>query len=671
MGQGPRYLYVRLSDTAGNVSYISSPEIVIDSTAPKAILYGSQTELTSGSNWVNEALITVDDATPCTVTLGGATLTPSGGVYHLPPSGLNSQLCITDSAGNQTTYTLTIHENKLTAVGELASLPVYPNGTTLNEIALPAQVGITTSLYKTQTASIVWDKADVKYDFSSKAGGSFAITGKLVLPNNVANPDQKSINVSLNVTIQAAPIYNVTVRQPDSGGTLSADTATAYAGDAVTVTVTPSSTNWQADTLLVLDSAKKPVVYAQNVSNPNIYTYRQPSSDSTVSAEMNRVQPELQSVTQPADIGDLPNGTGLGDISLPETAVISTTDGGPASAAIQWNKAGIQYDFTSKKGGTFQVGGTVVLPDTVFNPSSISLAVSLNVTILEAPKYAVTATQPAAGGTLSADTASTYAGETVTVTAKPDAGYQLSSVRAVGADGSALTVTGSGNRYTYQQPACVSTISAVFVPIVYNVYPSDKTDSDSKDKTDGDNKDMPDDVSDTDWFHDAVQFVREKHIMNSTGNNDFDPYAFVSRGTLSTVLYRLAGSPDSLSGNPFRDVASGSWYEAAIRWAAQIGIAKGSGGGLYQPDAPLTREQAAVLLYRFAALKGFSLGSGADLSKYSDSKQISAYARSALAWACGEGLFSGRPGGVLDPRGTLTRCELAALLARFCMRFGL
>ena len=176
-----------------------------------------------------------------------------------------------------------------------------------------------------------------------------------------------------------------------------------------------------------------------------------------------------------------------------------------------------------------------------------------------------------------------------------------------------------------------------------------------------------DDVGWADWFHDNVVYVYENGLMNGTGAAVFEPDGTVTRGMIVTILHRLEGEPAVSYLMPFADVAEGAWYAEAVRWAASEGIVTGVSDTAFAPDDPITREQFAAILWRYAKYKGFdvSIGESTNILSYADFGEIGEYAIPALQWACGEGIISGRGEGVLDPRGTATRAEAAAMLQRF------
>lgn len=173
------------------------------------------------------------------------------------------------------------------------------------------------------------------------------------------------------------------------------------------------------------------------------------------------------------------------------------------------------------------------------------------------------------------------------------------------------------------------------------------------------------DVNASDWYYDAVNYVCSKNMMNGTGNNMFSPNANITRGMIVTILYRLEGAPE-VSGNAFSDVASGMYYTDAVIWAAENGIVNGYGNGVFAPDEPITREQLAAVLYRYADYIRCGTAGRNDLSRFSDAKTVSAYALTPMQWAVESGLINGVGSGILQPGGTATRAQAAMILMRLC-----
>lgn len=172
------------------------------------------------------------------------------------------------------------------------------------------------------------------------------------------------------------------------------------------------------------------------------------------------------------------------------------------------------------------------------------------------------------------------------------------------------------------------------------------------------------DVSTSDWFYSDVMFVYENGLFSGTDSRSFSPNASMTRAMLVTVLYRLEGEPAGTGSSSFSDVCSGSYYEKAVAWAAANGIVTGTGSTSFSPDAKVTREQLAAILYRYAQYKKLDTDAGAKLDSFSDAGNVSGYASEALSWAVSEGLINGASGRLM-PKGDATRAQVAAILHRF------
>lgn len=173
------------------------------------------------------------------------------------------------------------------------------------------------------------------------------------------------------------------------------------------------------------------------------------------------------------------------------------------------------------------------------------------------------------------------------------------------------------------------------------------------------------DVSEKDWFYGDVMFAYENGLMIGTGNAQFRPHGTATRGMMATILWRMAGSPAPKGNSSFTDVEAGTWYTDAIAWTAENGIFLGYGNNKVGPNDSITREQLAAIFFRYADYKGCDMNAKGELDKFRDAGKVSDYARAAMQWAVGSGLIQGKPDGVLDPQGTATRAEIAAMLHRF------
>lgn len=176
------------------------------------------------------------------------------------------------------------------------------------------------------------------------------------------------------------------------------------------------------------------------------------------------------------------------------------------------------------------------------------------------------------------------------------------------------------------------------------------------------------DVSRRAWYFESVAYAYRQGLMSGTGTTEFEPDTATSRAMLVQVLYRLAGQP-AAAGGEFSDVGDGVWYADAVSWAAGAQIVNGYGNGRFGPDDPVTREQTAAILYRYAAWYDLAGDGEAPLSGYPDAGTVSSWARSAMGWAVGAGYLTGsaEDGAVLlRPQALAVRAQTAAILARFC-----
>lgn len=263
-------------------------------------------------------------------------------------------------------------------------------------------------------------------------------------------------------------------------------------------------------------------------------------------------------------------------------------------------------------------------------------------------------------GSVSVSPRNAAKGSTVTVTARPDEGYTLKKLTVTDSRGNALDLTGqSDGTYTFTMPAGGVTVKAVFAPV--------QAEEPQPEPEALPFADVPEDA----WYADAVAYVYEQGLMTGTGDTTFAPDVTTSRSMIAAILWRQAGSPAANDAVDFSDVAQGQWYSEAVRWAASEGIVGGYGDGAFGTDDPITREQLAVMLYRFAQAMGcdVSVGEDTNILSYTDAQEISEYAIPALQWACGAGILQG-DGAALSPQGQTTRAEAAAMLMRFRQTCG-
>lgn len=178
-------------------------------------------------------------------------------------------------------------------------------------------------------------------------------------------------------------------------------------------------------------------------------------------------------------------------------------------------------------------------------------------------------------------------------------------------------------------------------------------------------QDVPPDA----WYAGAVERVCAAGLMNGTGPAAFSPGGTVTRGQLAAILHRLAGEPQA-GGPSFSDVAPSAYYGEAVAWAARRGVVEGFHDGTFRPDLPVSRQQLAAILWRYAGQAGADSGARAPLRGWLDAGEVSGYAQEAMSWALAEGILQGTKDGTLQPQGRAARGQAAVLLERFQKLLG-
>lgn len=256
-------------------------------------------------------------------------------------------------------------------------------------------------------------------------------------------------------------------------------------------------------------------------------------------------------------------------------------------------------------------------------------------------------------GSVRVSPANASKGATVTVTVQPDAGYLLGGLTVTDSRGNELKVTGRGGGvFTFIMPGSKVAVQASFVPDDTAEYGLPFLD-----------------VNRGDWFYEAVAYVYREGLMSGTSGTAFSPNAATTRGMIVTILHRLEGAPAAAAA-AFDDVADGQYYTKAVAWAAANGIVEGYGDGSFRPSVPITREQLAAILYRYARYRGYDVSGANALSGFQDAASVSGYAAGAMSWAVERDLIGGMGDGTLQPQGGATRAQAAAILYRYLTAGG-
>lgn len=251
-------------------------------------------------------------------------------------------------------------------------------------------------------------------------------------------------------------------------------------------------------------------------------------------------------------------------------------------------------------------------------------------------------------GTISVDRYATE-GDDVTITVSPDEAYLLDELN-VTANGKEVEVKDNGDgTYTFKMPSADAKIVVTFAE-------------------DPDWEPAPEmpfvDVNEGDWFYDVVLYAYDNGLMTGVSATEFAPNQTTTRGMIVSMLARLEGVTSAEDAG-FADVAANDWYATAVNWAASVGVVNGYEDNTFRPNAPITREQMAAILYNYADYKGYDVSARADLSDYADAASISSWAEDVLAWANAEGLINGMTATTIDPQGATTRAQTAAMFERF------
>jgi len=239
-------------------------------------------------------------------------------------------------------------------------------------------------------------------------------------------------------------------------------------------------------------------------------------------------------------------------------------------------------------------------------------------------------------GTVEPKLTLSHLGKSVTFTFKPDKGYRVKDVKVDGKSVGAVTT------YTVDKLTVSTRIEIEFT-----------------------NGTLPfTDVRESDWFYDDVVFAYENGLFSGTSDTTFSPNTSMTRAMLVTVLYRLEGQPTVNGRSGFSDVTFNSYYEDAVTWAADNGIVNGISASTFSPNANVTREQMAAILYRYAQYKKYNTAASSSLNSFSDHTSVSGYAVASLQWSVAEKLVNGSAGKLM-PTGNATRAQVAAILHRF------
>lgn len=460
--------------------------------------------------------------------------------------------------------------NDSNKVGKDATVTLTVNSTNYN----PFTITVTVTAQKKETQTVTANDLNVTYgDAGVKLNASALDNAKLTY-QVTEGADVVAVDANGNVTLRKSGIAKIQITAVETEDYGTANTT-------VTVTVAKRSLTVKANDLTAYVGGQLPALD---------YTVT-----GLVSGDTLTTVPELELKDVPAGVDPMKT-AGTYTIGF-KTAPVADKD---------------KYDLTVETG---------------------TLTVSSRPNVNPVPAGNSVKLEEAAGGKLTSSVSRATKGTTVTITVKPDAGYQLEELEVLDKNGESLPLKELANgKFSFQMPDSKVTVQASFVQeSTYAGYP---------------------DVLPQDWFYSSVRYVTERGLMNGTPNG-FEPNMDSSRATIWTILARFSGVDTT--------VVSGEWYAVARQWAMENGVSDGT-----NPNGVITREQLATMLYRFAKNKGLVQEPvTADLSVFVDAGQISDYALDAMRWAVSVGLLNGMDGSRLAPHGSAARAQVAAMLMRF------
>ena len=566
---------------------------------------GASLTIDSGATLTNEGTVTNNGTLTNNGTINNSGTLPDNIEGTAPPSITTTALA--DGAEN-TAYNATLEASGDPTSWEIAE-DTLPDGLTLNES--------TGEISGTPTA-------DGTFNFTVKA-------------TNTGGSDSEQLSITIDAQTNV-PVTGVTLSQTElslTEGNTAQLTATVKPDDATNKNVTWSSDDTSVATV---DATGKVTAVSAGTATITVTTVDGGYKD-TCQVTVTAALVPVSGVTLNKDSLAL----GVGDT---ETLTATVAPANAANQSVTWASSAPSVATVDAAGKVTAVapGTATITATTVDGGFTAICTVTVRPYIPPAnPNYRITveATQ---GGTVTADPTAAKAGTTVTLTPVPHRGYQVGTVAVTDRFGDAVAVTEQADgTYTFTMPNGQVTVTVTFeqAPLPFP------------------------DVTEGDWFYDAVRYAYETGLMDGVGDSLFAPNSETTRAQLVTILYRLAGQPAVSGDLPFTDVEAGTWYTDAVAWAAENGIVNGTTDTTFAPGDDITREQLVTVLYRYAESKGYDVSASADLSGYPDAGQVQDYAQPAMAWAVAEGIVEGVDGN-LNPTGDATRAQIATILMRFC-----
>ena len=442
------------------------------------------------------------------------------------------------------------------------------------------------------------------------------------------------------VTIEFTPIeYELTIGAAQNGTVKvndSSDTPQNIPFGTEVIVTAEADSNYRLDSLKVNEEE---VAFTDNGDGTYTYTFTMPAEAVTIAVEFGAA---AYTVTVEAGDGGTVTATPSRANQNDTITVTVTPDNGYQLKSLTVTKDGSGDDDEDIE----VTDNQFTMPDGNVTVTAEFARKAVPPPAASDPKDTVEVAKTKNGSVKISDTTA-KAGDKVTVTATPDEGYELDKITVTDANGKPVELTeNEDGSYSFVMPAATPvTVTATFA-----------------EKSEEDPSGIFVDVPAGAWYEEAVNYVFENGLMVGTSLSTFSPNSNASRAMIATVLYRLAGEPAAPKTLSFADVAAGEYYTDAVAWAAANEVVKGYDDVSFGPNDPVTREQLAVMIWRYAGEEQ----AAADLSVFVDADSVSDWAVAAMAWAVENGIIKGDDLGQLNPAANATRAEIAAILMRFC-----
>lgn len=527
-------------------------------------------------------------------------------------------------------------------------------------------------------ATITWRSSDLPNWLTLNSDGTISGTPTAAGASTftvTATNDNGSDSKALTLTINPAPILV-------TGVTLNKSELALYTGGSATLTATVQpddatnkAVNWSSSNEAVATVDTNGKVTAVGEGNATITATAADGSNISATCTVTVTQ-STYSIS--ADTKALDFGSAYTGYTQPATQTVTITNTGNQQVTVTLPTAN---DFIITAGTGFTNGSAAIEPDgtatftvqpkaglaegtyseniTISDSGHVTLPILATFTVRQYsggssdPTYSITLPSRVTGGELKLSRRYAEKGETVTLTAIPDEGYELDTLTVTDSKGKEIELTHKGgNEYTFKMPAGRVEIEVSFREIEVELPFTD--------------------VPEGAWYEDAAAYVYKHGLMAGTSATTFAPDVTTSRAMIATILWRMAGSPVVNYAMNYTDVAQGQWCSEAIRWATSEGVVTGYGNGLFGTNDPITREQLATMLWRYAQTEGYdvSIGEDTNILSYTDVANLSEYAIPAMQWAVGAGIINGTgDGSTLTPQGQATRAQAAVMLQRFCEKY--